>query len=116
MRSKIGAALVIGALALSPSLALAGDEGHSLEQLVVEMADTPAEHAALATHYRAKAAEARAAAARHESMGRVYTGGKMMQREQMKAHCRKLAEENTAIAAEYEELAKVHEAESKKAQ
>jgi len=115
MRSKIGMVLLLGALALSPGLALAGDEGHSLEQLVVESANTPAAHAALAEHYRAKAASARAAAARHESISRAYSGGKMMDRERMKTHCKKIAAENTAIAAEYEELAKLHEGESKKA-
>jgi hypothetical protein len=100
-------------LALSPIAALAGS-GHDLEQLVVEMADSPSDHAALAEHYRAKAAEARAAAARHESMGRVYTGGKMMQRAAMQSHCKRLAASNEAMAAEYEALAKVHDAEAKK--
>ena len=42
MNSKFGLAFLLGALLLSPGLALAGDdrnaghEGHSLEQLVVE--------------------------------------------------------------------------------
>ena len=69
MRSKTGLAFLLGALILSPGLAHAdhhGHEGHSLEQLVVEMAHTPADHAALAAHYRGKAAEARAEASNHE--------------------------------------------------
>ncbi|HEU4428366.1 MAG TPA: hypothetical protein VFT98_06400 [Myxococcota bacterium] len=47
-------------------------------------------------------------------MGRTYSGGKFFQRSAMQAHCRKIAEENAAVAAESEELAKLHEAESKR--
>jgi len=115
MRSRLGVAFLLGTLAFSPSLALA-DDVHSLEQLVVEMAHTPADHAALAQHYRAKAAAARAEATRHEGMARVYGGGKLMERERMQQHCKRIADEDKAIAAEYEELAKLHEAESKKPQ
>jgi len=114
MRSKFGVAVLLGALALAPSLTVAEEGAHSLEQLVVEMAHTPADHAALATHYRAKAAAARAEAKRHESMGRAYAGGKMMERTQMQSHCKKIAADQTAIAAEYDELAKIHDAEAKK--
>lgn len=116
MRTTIGLAFLLGAFALSPSLTFADEGAHSLEQLVVESADSAADHAALASHYRAKAAAARAEAKRHESVGRAYSGGKMMERERMRQHCKKLAAENNAMAGEYEELAKIHEAESKKAQ
>jgi hypothetical protein len=114
MRSQTRIALLLGALAFAPGLAVAEEGGHSLEQLVIESADSPADHAALATHYRAKAAAARAEANRHESLGRVYTGGKMMQRAQMQSHCKKIAADHNAIAAEYDKLAKLHEAEAKK--
>lgn len=114
MRSKFGVAVLLGALALAPSLTVAEEGAHSLEQLVVESADSPADHAALAAHYRARAAEARAEAKRHESMGRVYTGGKMMERARMQSHCKKIAADHNAIAAEYDELAKLHDAEAKK--
>ena len=110
---KIGLAIVLGALALTPAVSSAKEGQHSLEQLVVEMADSPSEHAALAQHYRAKASEARAEAKRHESMSRAYTGGKMMQREAMKAHCKKISGNYNAMADEYEALAKVHEDASK---
>ena len=112
--SRIAVALFLGALALSPGLA-AAKEGHSLEQLVVEMAHTPADHAALATHYRAKAAAEQAEAKRHESMARTYTGGKFFERSGMQAHCKKIAASHAAIAAEYEALAKLHDEEAKKA-
>ena len=114
MRSKFGVAVLLGALALAPSLTVAEEGAHSLEQLVVEMAHTPADHAALAAHYRAKAAAARAEAKRHESMGRVYTGGKFMERARMQNHCKKIAADQNAIAAEYDELAKLHDGEAKK--
>ena len=80
------------------------------------MADTPADHAALAKYYRGKAAEERAAASTHQSMGRSYGGGKMAQKEQMEGHCKKISEQNTATAAEYEALAKLHEEDAKKPQ
>ncbi len=115
MRNRIGLALLLGTLALSPGLALAEDAPPSLEQLVVEMADTPADHAALAKYYRGRAAEARAAATRHDGMGRAYGGGKLMQRMQGQEHCKRLSAENTTIAQEYEALAKLHEEEAKKA-
>lgn len=115
MQNRMAATLLLGALAFSPGLAAAGEGSHSLEQLVVEMAHTPADHAALATHYRAKAAAARAEAKQHESMGRVYSGGKFFQRSSMQAHCKKIAADNTAIAVEYEALAKLHEEAATKA-
>jgi len=114
MQTRIALTVLAGALALSPALALADEGSHSLEQLVVEMADTPSDHAALASHYRAKAAAARAEAAKHESMGRTYSGGKFFQRTAMQSHCKKIAADNAAVATEYEELAKLHEEESKK--
>jgi hypothetical protein len=107
MRRWIPIALSLSLAAL-PSVSLA-DEPKSLEELVVDMADTPAEHAAVAAHFRHKAERARAAAKRHESMGRSYGGGKLQSRVQMSEHCRRLAEQNAATAAEYEALAKLHD-------
>jgi hypothetical protein len=118
MRSKIGLTFLLGALVLSPGLALADSheyEGHSLEQLVVEMAHTPADHAALAAHYRAKAAEARAEASNHEKMAKAYGLQKHGAADPMKQHCTKIAANSRATAAEFDSLAQLHEAESKKA-
>jgi len=53
--NRIALALLAGAMSLSPELALADEGDHSLEEIVVEMAHTKGEHAALARHYRAKA-------------------------------------------------------------
>ena len=108
MRTWIIALSMLAALSIAPAAVLA-DEPQSLEELVVGMADTPADHAAVARHFRAEAEDSRAAARRHESMARVYGGGKLNTRIQMRGHCDKLAEQYTAIAAEYEELAKLHD-------
>jgi hypothetical protein len=108
MRSWILTASLLTSLALTPAV-LWADEPKSLEELVVEMADTPADHAAVAAHFRAKAVEARATAKRHQSMSRAYGGGKLGTRIQMRGHCDRLAEENGAIAGEYEALAKLHD-------
>lgn len=116
MHRMFAALALLVAFALSPAYVRAEEGDHSLEQLVVEMAHTPADHAALAKHYRAKADGARADARRHETIARVYSGGKMMEREAMRRHCKKIAAESNAMAAEYDELAKIHEAESTKTQ
>lgn len=117
MLGKIGITLLLAALVLSPGLALAMEDTHtehSLEQLVEEMAHTPADHAALATHYRAKAAEARADAASHEKMAKSYALQKHGAADPMRAHCKKIAANSKATAAEYDALARLHDAESKK--
>lgn len=104
--------LLAGALFLQPGLAAAA-ESHSLEQLVIEMADTPADHTALAKHFQAKAADARAAAAEHEAMAKSYAAGKLSERVQMQDHCKKLAAQYTALATQYDDLAKLEEAAAK---
>jgi hypothetical protein len=113
MTARFAPALLLGALVLSPGWARAGEEAPSLEQLVVETADTREEHAALARYYHGKADHARAEASRHQSMGRAYVGGKSTQGRQFQNHCRKLSEELEAMAREYEAMAKLHEAEAK---
>jgi hypothetical protein len=110
--SRIAVYALSSVLALSPGFASA-DESHSLEQLVVEMAKTPADHAALAKHYRAKAADARAEAATHEAMGKSYAAGKLTERVKMQEHCAKPAAQYTALAAQYEDLAKLEDAAAK---
>jgi hypothetical protein len=106
--------LLTAVLAFAPAAVLADEGSHSLEDLVVRMADTPSDHAALAEHFRAKAAAARKTARRHESMARTYGAGKLTERAQMGSHCKKLAASSNAAADEYEALAKLHEQESKK--
>ena len=53
--NKLGWALLIGFLALAPGMATAEKDSHSMEQMISEMADTPADHAALAKHAQLRA-------------------------------------------------------------
>lgn len=115
MHRSFAAALLLGALALAPGFAGAQEESRSLEQLVVEMAETRDEHQALARYYAEKAEEARAMASRHQAMGRAYLGGKGMNKQAFTNHCKRISEQQDAMAKEYEALAKLHEDEAKKA-
>ncbi len=103
----------IVAVGLQPQRAAAQAADDSLEAHAIEMAQTPADHGALAEHFRAKAAEARAAASRHKSMGKVYGGGKQGTRV-ANFHCKRISKREASIAASYDEMAKIHEAEARK--
>lgn len=112
-RASIVGAILVALLFATSGPAFASEDEHSLEQLVVEMADTPEQHAALAEHYRSKAAAARSEMQQHQRMGKSYMRGKMTERNAMKRHCQKIADEQESLAAEYEALAKLHEKEAK---
>ena len=105
-------ALVVGlALAFSSPVAA---ETTSLEELVSRMADTPEEHQAVADYFRGKAKTARTEAETHARMGINYAGGsKVRDGQEMKKHCDAIVKAQTAIADEYEALAKLHEMEAK---
>jgi hypothetical protein len=108
MRSGFFAAFVLGiALVLAPGFSRA-DEGTSLEQLVVEGAQSKAQHEALAQHYEEQASAARKLANRHESTGRAYLGGKGGNKQLFQNHCKRIAEQQRAMAEEYDALAKLH--------
>ena len=113
MGVRVASALLIGIVLASAGLRAEAPE--SLEQIVTEMASTPAHHMALAEHYRAEAEDARAAARRHDRMAHAYKRGKQGSGPRASTHCKNLAERYTAMAEEYDELAKLHEAEAKKA-
>jgi hypothetical protein len=91
------------------SLAQADD---SLEKVLIEGANTPAEHEALATHFRAKAAEAKESAARHRKMTMWY-GSKNPGAVARSGHCKKIAAKFDELAKDFEELAAGHDAEAK---
>lgn len=113
---RIAVALLFGTLVLSPGISLADEELPSLEQLVVEMADTPEQHAALARYYRAKAADARAEVARHEGMAGSYArrGKKTgVQQQKMQKHCKELSASYSAMAGEFDGLARLHDEQAK---
>jgi len=113
MYERFATALSIGILAASsPDFAFAQAETHSLEQILVESAETAADHTALAHHYRAKAASARAEAKRHEQMGRSYDQRKIREREAYRRHCEKISRSLNEQAASFDALAAMHETEA----
>ena len=93
--------------------AISQAQQHDIEHLVIEMANTAQEHQAVAGHYRMKAQEARDDARRHQEMGRVYATSRSSTPQQGRQHCENLAKNFTAIASEYDELAKLHDELSK---
>jgi len=115
MRALIVAVLATGSLLLAVPLAgwaqaaqPAG--GASLEQVLVESANTPAEHAALGRYFREKAAQQRKSAADHQWMAKSYGGSlKGPAIAQQKVHCEKLVSLHEQTAAQYDEMAKAHE-------
>lgn len=111
MKRMHAIAMVVG-LALLPAVGMA-EPSTPLEELVSKMADTPAEHQAVADYFRGKAQEARAQAESHARMAQGYVGGKMRDKTEMKKHCDNIIKAQDAIAAEYDALAKLHEAEAK---
>jgi len=80
-----------------------------LLQVLVDSASTPAQHQALASYFRAKAADAKALADLHMSMSRSYSG-KPGELRNMNKHCDQIVKLNRDLAAQYESLAKAEEA------
>jgi hypothetical protein len=111
--SMLGAGFV---LALAPATASMADSPQTsnqhLEHLMVENADTPAEHQALAKYYRMKATDAKSLAEEHRAMAKQY-GGKPGEVRRMAKHCDRIAELNDELAAQYESMAKGEDAAAK---
>ena len=105
-------AVLLATMLLSPGLA-AAQQAESLEEIVTELASTPEHHQALAAHYREEAKQARDLARRHESMARVYKGGKQRTGAAGGQHCNRIAEKYRAMATEYDELAELHAEQAK---
>ena len=93
-------ALLVGPLAPTAAAADA-----SLEQVLIDSASSPKEHAALASYYAGKAAAARKAAEYHRAMGKSYSGVKATQLAMMKEHCEKLATLYDEQAKEFDAMA-----------
>jgi len=83
-----------------------------LERALIESASTPNAHRALASYYRGKADEARKTAELHRSMGKAYSGMKVVLMQQQQEHCKRLASLETKKAKEYTALAAGHDAEA----
>lgn len=116
MRKRIVTGVAALGLALSPVAATAGGSSHALEQAMVEMADTPEEHQALANYFMGRAKEARAEAGRHESMAKTYAAGRTSQKLEMRRHCESIAKDYSEMASQYEALAKLHKEAAKGAE
>jgi hypothetical protein len=124
MTTRIAALFLLGALAFAPGLAAAADETHTLEQTMVENANTPAEHQALANHFRERAAGARAEAREHDRMANTYmpsgqpkmSWGTVQARQKMAGHCKQISQQSESIAKGFDALAASHDEEAKKAQ
>lgn len=114
--TRLGLLVLCGAFLFSPGASLAQGEDPSLEALVVEMASSAEQHAALARHYRAKAEESRQEMRRHDRMGGAYSGGKLTQRQRMMRHCKNLSEKYASMAEDYDALAELHEEAAKQGQ
>jgi len=99
---------------LLASRASAHDDHAEAETTMVENAKTPAEHAALAAHYRERASKARADEAHHRLMAQAYGGKQGVAAG--RAHCRRLSRQFGEMAGELEALAKLHDEAAKSAQ
>ena len=112
MRRTI-AALSAGCwLGLAPAAGwaqMAAGGSDNLVQVLVDSANSPEEHKALARYFRSKAADAKALAAEHQAMSRSYSG-KPGELRNMNKHCDQIAKLNQDLAAQYESLAKAEEA------
>jgi hypothetical protein len=111
MKSAVVVALTSALLVASGNVAAQSEDDAGLEHLVIEMATTSGQHHAVANHYAAKAEEARREMRRHEAMAQAYMLGRTP-RPQLRDHCLKIAKSEGDIAAEYDELAKLHEQEA----
>ena len=85
---------------------------------MAETADTKAEHQALAKYYGEQAGEGACAGQRATSRwaGPTWAAGGAQNRQPFTTHCNKIAEQQEAMAKEYDALAKLHEDEAKKAE
>lgn len=110
--------LIVSAVALfilpTPSVAEASATPLTLEQLLIRSAVDAQEHAALASHFRSKAALARAEAERHKEMGRsiLYTPGNAGMQRYFQARRAVVAERHLASAESFEAQARLHETEA----
>lgn len=110
-RSVLALMAVVMVLGASPSVQ-AGEAEDNLVEMFAQSADTPQEHKALAAYFHELAENRRAEAARHRSMAKYYGGQKATTQQQGKQHCDRLVSLNEEEAAQYEALAKLHEAQA----
>lgn len=86
-------------------------------KLLNEMSEKPEQHLAIAVYYRTLAADALTEAQKHEAMRNAYRRDQRFRSgapasRQIARHCDRLIELHRETAREYEELAKLHDAEA----
>jgi hypothetical protein len=110
-KSRFVLFVLAGALALAPGLTARAGESPASEARVVGAAGVTTDHAAVAGHLRMKAVEARAEAERHRAFARAFfAGGRgAAPGSPIRQRHRRLAEELEAMAAGYEEMARMHD-------
>jgi hypothetical protein len=107
--------LVLGVVvAAVPIVLVARADDQAIIEVLIESANTPAQHQALADYYKGKAAEAKKEAEMHRSMAKTYSGQKYVIAMAQMDHCNKLASLLDSEAAEYEQLATAHAGAAKK--
>lgn len=103
-------AAILVAFPLAVSAQTRYEDEAALERALAESADEPAEHEALAEHFRAKASGARQKADGHRWMSEHYSGSlEPAIAAQQKRHCTQLARLYDAQAKLFEELAQAHQ-------
>lgn len=113
---RFASALLLN-LALAGCAAGPGTPSPGLLQRI-ESAQTRGDHEALATHYNQQASAARAIAADHRKMAKIYQGRVVDPRGggSMPAHCDAIVRSQEGIAAEFEGMAEGHHELAKRAQ
>jgi hypothetical protein len=111
MVRSFAAAFTVFALSASLTTSAAADPSPaSLEAVLVASAQTPAEHRALAAHYRRQAELERERAARLRRAARHLGAGKLFQANAARAQRLSQAKRLEASANEHEQLASRHDA------
>lgn len=111
-KSTLFSAIVLSAALMSPALVIAETGSASIETLISEMAEKPAQHQAIANYFKEKIAESRKELAVHKKMRKAYEVGHPNNRSMsgMRKHCDKLIKNTESNIKAYEALVAEHEA------
>ena len=101
--------LVLGVWLVCAPLVRAADQPLTDQQLMqmIEKATTADDHAALAAYYKAQAAAMDAKASDHDAMAQTYSA--LQGKADWPTHCRAVASYYRKLAAEFREMATMHE-------
>lgn len=116
--AKVPSLVLVAALVVAAAPVHAQPAEQPIIKLLNDMSEKPEHHLAIAVYYRTLAAEALMEMEKHQAMRNTYrhdhlrfkTGASA--RQSMTMHCDRLIELHRETAKEYEELAKLHEAEA----